>query len=168
MTLEQANKEVGPLGFYIRKADYDYQLISEYNMELYYANGSPDHGDQLSEVLNDVVATAKHIARQPHYARLRDLTNRNKSLTKWAVKLYWENESDAHYEEDLDNQEEVFLTTRDETKMHYVHTYLFDTEAEKDAFVMGVNDARRYGQCIIFEPGGEVDTIIERDVSKLL
>jgi len=86
---------------------------------------------------------------------------------KWVVKLYWENASDAPYGEDLATQEEVFLTTRDETKMHYVHTYFFDTEAEKDAFVMGVNDARRYGQCIIFNPGGELDTIIERDVSKL-
>ena len=86
---------------------------------------------------------------------------------KWAVKLYWENASDAPYGEDLATQEEVFLTTRDETKMHYVHTYLFDTEAEKDAFVMGVTDARRYGQCTAFSPNGEADTVIERDVSKL-
>tara|TARA_R110002110_G_scaffold63111_4_gene175673 strand:+ start:364 stop:636 length:273 start_codon:yes stop_codon:yes gene_type:complete len=86
---------------------------------------------------------------------------------KWAVKLYWENESDAPHEEDLDNQEEVYLTTRGETKMHFVHTYLFDTKAEQTAFMMGVTDARRYGRCIIFSPNGEVDTVIERDVSKL-
>lgn len=87
---------------------------------------------------------------------------------KWAVKLYWENASDAPYAKDLDNQEEVFLTTRDETKMHYVHTYLFNTEWEKHAFIEGVSHARRFGQCIGFNPDGVPETIIERDVSKLL
>jgi len=86
---------------------------------------------------------------------------------KWAVKLYWENASDAPYGEDLATQEEVFLTTRDETKMHWVHTYLFDTEAEKGAFTMGVTQARRFGQCIAFYPNGVPETVIERDVSKL-
>ena len=87
---------------------------------------------------------------------------------KWAVKLYWENESDVPHEEDLGNQEEVRLPSRGgETKMHFVHTYLFDTKAEQTAFMMGVTDARRYGRCIIFSPNGEVDTVIERDVSLL-
>ena len=86
---------------------------------------------------------------------------------KWVVKLYWENASDAPYGEDLATQEEVFLTTRDETKMHYVHTYLFNTEWEKHAFIEGVSHARRFGQCIGFRPNGVPETIIERDVSKL-
>ena len=89
---------------------------------------------------------------------------------KWAVKLYWE---DARYEEDLDNQEEACIPTPSEgseggeAKMYFVHTYFFDTEAEQTAFVMGVQDARRYGRCQSFRPSGELVHWSERDLSRL-
>ena len=83
---------------------------------------------------------------------------------KWAVKLYWAGDP-AIYEESRYRKEEAIING--ETGEYFVHTYFFDTEAERDAFVMGVTESHRYSRCMAFSPDGGIGDFIERDVSKL-
>ena len=83
---------------------------------------------------------------------------------KWAVKLYWA-EDPARYEEPCYRKEEAIING--ETGEYFVREYFFNTEAERDAFVMGVTDSHRYSRCMAFSPDGGIGDFIERDVSKL-